>query len=265
MAKKMAIKKRVKNEKKNINISFSPLFKNIVKMVLPLLVIAGVMYTSTQLSDVWNEKWPVNKIALEGENNHVSHLHLLKLLNTTNSGMLTIDLDNLRKKSLVNPWIKNIEIKKQWPDTLIFKVDEYLPIGLVNNRYLLENGKLVEIENLNTAKHLLNLNIDRAQFEQVNEPVNLITELETISQDFLSQELVIERFVIDDTNSWSVELANKVIINVGRKYQQKRIERFLQVYAGIEDKRLLQTVDLRYSNGLAIKLIKNSAEVKQNG
>jgi len=261
----MAVKNKSKNEKKKLNISFSPFLKVIVKLLFPLSVIGGGLYISIQLSDVWNEKWPVNKIALEGENTHVSHLHLLELLAENNTGMLTIDLEELREEALLNPWVKNIEIKKQWPETLVFSVDEYLPIALVNNRYLLESGQLVEIKELETLSHLLNLEIDKTQLEQIDEPAKFIVELNAVDQDFLSRQLVIDRFVIDDANSWSVELENKVTINIGRKYQQKRIERFLKVYPAIEDKQLLQSVDLRYSNGLAVKLIKNSAEVKQNG
>jgi len=265
MAKKMAVKKRLKNDKRKMKTPLSPILKMLIKMLLPISVVVGVAYVSILLSDVWNEKWPVNKIALEGENKQISHHHILRLLENSSTGMLTIDLDDLRKKSLTNPWIKSIEIKKKWPETLIFNVDEYLPIGLVNNHYLLENGKLVEIENLEGSDNLLTLNINQTWLEEIKELAKLITELDAIKQDFLSHQLVVERFVIDDTNSWSVELENRLVINVGRKYQHKRIERFLQVYAEIENKQLLQAIDLRYSNGLAVKLMKNSAEAKQNG
>ena len=68
-------------------------------------------------------------------------------------------------------------------------------------------------------------------------------------------KLNVQILTISENSNWTIDIENKFTIKIGRKQQVERIERFLQVYAAIENKTKIESVDLRYSNGLAVKLV----------
>lgn len=48
--------------------------------------------------------------------------------------LLSVDLETSRRLIEVIDWVKQVELKRQWPDTLLVKVVEYRPVALVVRR-----------------------------------------------------------------------------------------------------------------------------------
>jgi cell division protein FtsQ len=60
---------------------------------------------------------------------------------------------------------------------------------------------------------------------------------------------------LDARRTWSVQLSNGLTVEIGRNDPVERIERFVRVYPAIlaAGKGALASVDLRYSNGFAVR------------
>jgi len=259
MVKKMAVKKILHEQKNGSRLVVPKLIRPlIITMSVLSFLVAGWLLIA-KMPDVWR----IKKIAIVGDVEHVTQKQLADILTNGNGlGMLTIDLDHLRQKVMQLPWVKNVQIRKTWPDTLSFTFEEYQPIALINESYLMANGNLIERGSYLHRGTILNLKIDKSQITEKQALVLLVKKMQMIQEKLDRHQLVIENMQISESNSWSIKIENKFVIKIGRKQQLQRIEKFLQVYAAIEDKNKLESIDLRYSNGLAVKLSQKPA---QNG
>ena len=59
---------------------------------------------------------------------------------------------------------------------------------------------------------------------------------------------------LDDRGAWEIELANGVVIRLGRREVEERIDRFLQSGVSLVTSRSAEIayIDMRYSNGFAV-------------
>ena len=265
MAKRMAVKNKTKRNRKSEKRDFSKLKKIFVKAIFSSAFILVIVFSFSELNQIWNTQWTIKNIAIAGENKHISHQYLMTLFDYKKVGILSVDIEALKAKTQKNPWIKSIEIKKKWPDTLVFDITEHLPKAIVNNNYMLENGRLVNLDGREVEYQLIKLSVDNKQLTNSKNSSLLVASLIDVKTKFSAAGLIVEEFIIDFNSSWSVELTDSFSINVGRKNQVKRLDRFLDVYSSIEDKHLLDVIDLRYSNGIAVKLVENQTEKKRNG
>lgn len=272
MSKKMAVrnKKSKQNKqsktKKEIDISLPKFLKPGLKVILFVAVISGAAFSFSQLPNLWSGLWPIEKIAFTETLKYVDEKQLATLLKSEDmGGMLSIDLQDLREKVLLNPWVKDVGIRKKWPDTLIFHFQEYKPVALVNSEYLLENGHLMKYNDTEILSNIIRIQVEKNSSYQQQGLLELVVKLAKINQRLELHQFNVDQFLVNEGNNWSVEIKNKFLIKVGRKHQLERIERFLKVYAAIENKKSLQSIDLRYSNGFAVKIVQDSNGLKQNG
>lgn len=263
MTKKMAIKTDSRKTKKHLQIGMpgftGPAFKLV--LVLSLLFGGGVVVVKTP--GVLSNIWPIEKIAIVGEVEHLQQSQLARILLAKEfSGMLSVDLQQLRSQVIQLPWIKDVQIRKVWPDTLSFSVEEYQPIAQINQSYLTDEGVLIERGDYITSQPVLILEIDKVQMEKEPDLLYMLEKLQQIRVELAKHHLDIERLKVNESNSWLIQIENKFLIKVGRKQQLARIEKLIQVYAAIENKNELESIDLRYSNGLAVKFANKLSEPK---
>lgn len=262
MAKKMAIKTKVKEKKKRASLVMPKFILSIVKALAVISLFIGGWFFISLVPNVW----PIEKIAIIGEVEHVDQSQLVEILSAENAmGMLTIDLQNIRQKTLQMPWVKSVQIRKDWPDTLSFMFEEYQPIALINDSYLTEKGTLIKKDAYVYNQPVLKLVIDKMQIKEQGDLALLVKSIAEVRDSLASHQLIFEKMEISESNSWLITIDNKFVIKAGRKQQLQRIEKFLQVYAAIENKNKLESVDLRYSNGLAVKLLEESSKPMKNG
>ncbi len=265
MVKKMAVKNRQeKNQTQGVltwaKVSMLPVD---MSRICLLLFVAALVFFVLKTPSIWSNVWPVKQLTVIGSPLHIDKKQIAKLLvDNKLGGMLAIDLDELRRDVLNFPWVKNVMIQKKWPDTLVFNIEEFNPIALINGKYLIETGSLVEEKNKFLSKSLLQLEVVESKSKDL---VKLTSQLELIQTTLKSHQLVIDSLNIDQNDSWSIKIKNKFVLEIGRKKQFQRINRFLQVYAAIENKNRLLSIDLRYSNGLAVQMSQISKKVIQNG
>ncbi len=266
MAKKMAVKTNPGKPTTKIEIGIPEFVKPMLKLTLVLSLVAGVGLLITKIPGVWSGIWPIEKIAIVGEREHLDQTQLAKILLAKEfSGMLSIDLQQLRSKVIQLPWVKDVQIRKVWPDTLRFTVEEYHAIALVNQSYLTDGGQLIERGSYTTKRPVLNLEIDQVQMDRKPNLLVLLDKLQQIQAKLADHQLDISQLRISESNNWLIQVKNKFVIKVGRKQQLERIEKLVLVYRAIENKNELESIDLRYSNGLAVKLADKLSNAEKNG
>lgn len=264
MAKKMAVRNYKPKNTQKMSVSFLPSKKSVIRVFSVFAVVGLIVGAINYFPRQWPTVMPVKSIVFNGQANHIDKVIIEKLLNN-NGGMFSIDLTILRQSILDIDWIKDVEIRKEWPETLIFTFEEFAPIAKINQQFLLNSGDLVENNTQQIFSNLMAIKLSELANVQAQDLPLLVNQLKDIRNSLSDFKFDIEHFVIDERGSWSIQIKDKFLLTIGRRNQKARIERFLNVYVAIENKEQLETVDLRYDNGLAVKLLNINKKLKQNG
>lgn len=188
------------------------------------------------------------------------------------------DVDAIRQEVLRIPWIKQVSVRKQWPDKLIINVVEYRPVAYWNDAFLLdEQGLLFSLpQNRITNKPLPSL------YGPENTEGNVLAMYQYLKQLLYRQLLVdhtllvIHSINVNERYSWTLKLkpciqiannatANQLIceneqymkVILGREQIEHRLNRFILLYPKIKAQtasdEIIDVVDLRYNNGASVQ------------
>lgn len=222
-------------------------------IVIPLLLSAAVLFA-------WNwaaqSSWPVQWVHVEGSFRHVSAEEIrAQVAPLTDAGFFAVDTPGLRTAVESMPWIRRAEIRRRWPDTVVVAVTEQEPVARWHD------GRLV-----NDAGELFE-NAGSGGYEALPElsgPAGLEQEVfgawQSCADLLLHAGLKIRSMRLDARRAWHLVLDDGVQVALGRKSMTTRVRRLGRVYARLmQGDELPTSIDLRYTNGLAVKREVNPA------
>ncbi len=266
MAKKMAVRKQQKVKRKPVNFGWVRKLGPAVKWLLVSGCMVTLLLALSYLPASWQNVWPVEIIAFNNPAVQVQQSDIAALLKENNmNGMLAVDVLVLREKLLENPWVREVAVKKQWPNRLVIEIQEYDVVAKVNDKFMLENGVLVEGIESAIASMPVTINMGSKNLKQKDLMKHIISRISKIKNSIEESQLAVNDFSINANDSWSLSTSNGIEIKIGRKQHVDRVKRFSSIYAAIENKEQLQTIDLRYSNGVAVSYRPESTSGEKNG
>jgi cell division protein FtsQ len=220
--------------------------------VLALALAAHAAYRALMES----RAFPLRIIRVEGELNHVARAEILSALEGRVSGnFFGVDLDTVRGLFDGVPWVRRAEVRRRWPDRLEVRLEEQVALARWSQG---RDGRLVNIYGelfagrtdaelplfAGPAGSEMELTQRYAAFRRLLAPLALAPQ----------QVLVSPRY------AWQLKLSNGLSVQLGRDSERDRIAdrlaRFVSVYAQTLGSfaRPLEYVDLRYSNGFALRV-----------
>lgn len=177
------------------------------------------------------------------------------------------DVDSIQQEILRLPWIKQVSVRKQWPDRLIVNIVEFKPKFYWNEVFLLDDdGNL-----FNVPDEQIHENLPRLFGPIGKEKIILdnYRQLEAIANQLSKRDyqIYIDIALADERNAWQLLLKpcfkgvcanNKDIkVTLGREYIGDRFKRFVRFFKNIQAdlprNERISEVDLRYDNGIAVK------------
>ena len=242
------------------------MMKALLRLTAWTLAIALVVLPVAAVLNGWigGERWPMRHLRVSGEFNLVSDQQVREtVLPNVNNGYFAVNLEQVRQNIAVLPWVKQVDVRKRWPDRLEVTVAEYKPLARWGDKKLLaENGEIFSIPK--NAKFKLPLFVgpdantsDMMSFYSYAKPL------------FLGMGLQVQSIHMSARGSWSLTLSDGLEIEVGRGEPQQRLARFARLMPQIkkdELQRQLIRADLRYTNGFALswKQAASKSEVENN-
>lgn len=225
------------------------------KLLTVLLLIAAISCFAIWINQLWPQLWPVKQLLIEGEYRYIDDEELVTLIKgQKHQGLLAINLQQLQTQIEKLDWVKVVEIKKVWPETLVLNLTEHQPIVAVTDGVLTRSGKLIETQIQDEyIKRLPKLEYFGGKTLAENEYLHIWNELKLIKQALIPLGANIKLLQINQLDNWQIHLSNNVTINLGRKQRLHRAERLAKVFLSIKDKQQIENLDLRYPNGLAVK------------
>lgn len=263
MAKsRMAVKQQSGRDfKTNIAIpEVKPFYLKASKFFLALVVVTLLGFYGNKF---WQQLWPIEKIVLEGDYRYFHKDNLTSLINQESAqGLLAINLKKLKKNIENSDWVQSIEIRKVWPDQLIFNLVEHEPVIFVGDGVLTREGGLIKtllkdeyIERLPEFDFLDNKNLSEER------TIAVWNEFKQIKKLLFELKLNVKKLTISELDSWKIDFKSGLQISLGRKNRFKRVQRLVKTYPLIKDKTAIKRIDLRYHNGLAIRWLDNQSEI----
>ena len=238
----MSAKRKQRKQKNRINYRrwYRPL-------ILIVLVVSG-----WQLSErIPAEIMPIDNVKIEGAFVYLSREDIQQQLKQVLTGdFFTADIEAVRASLLSLPWVQDASIRRQWPSTMQIRITERRAVAYWSDDSLLsDEGELFRPKHINREMRMPVISGPEGLHHKVwGFLVSLHTELSGLGLD-------VNKLVLDERRSWSMQLSNGVELQLGRNDTERRIQRFVKVFSmqnapNIDD---INYIDLRYPNGFAMK------------
>lgn len=219
------------------------------------LTIAGALVGLYQLNRVLTDEQqvPLAELNVQGELQYTANEEVRQALTAEPLGsFFTADVNDLRRRVEQLPWVRNVSIRKVWPDKLSVYVTEHQPVAMWNGDRLINQHSEVfraDIEKVDAGLPQL-FGPENAVDETWNE-FNRVQQMLAVNGFQVRALRLTERFAV------SVVLAQGIEVKLGREATLERIKRFIDVFPSIlehekSENNEIDTVDLRYDTGAAV-------------
>jgi cell division protein FtsQ len=196
---------------------------------------------------------PVRAVALTGDLAHVDARAVHgQLAGRVAGNFFGMNLDEVRRLVAELPWVRRVEVRREWPDRIVVRVEEHRPLGRWSaTRLVSERGELFD-------------GTSDAALPQLAGPPG--SEREVTRRYLATRELLAPlgvepvQVALSARYAWQVQLSNGLVLELGRDQARspvdERLARFVAAYPRIVGSlnRRLDYVDLRYPNGFAIRV-----------
>ncbi|BAN46813.1 cell division protein FtsQ/DivIB [Metapseudomonas resinovorans] len=193
---------------------------------------------------------PIAKVNVQGDLSYISQQAVQqRIAPYIAASFFSIDLAGMRRELEQMPWIAHAEVRRVWPDQVLVRLEEQLPIARWGDEALLNNqGQAFAPRELAHYEQLPQLwGPQRAQ-EQV------MQQYQMLSQMLRPLGFSIVRLELRERGSWFLSTGQGVELLLGRDHLVDKMRRFISIYEKTLKDQItnIERVDLRYPNGLAV-------------
>jgi len=219
---------------------------------LLLLTLTGVLVAWAYMQYQNPDSLPIRQVKVEGEIRHVKNTEIEQAIAPlVTTGFFTLRVDRIRQTLLLMPWIKEVTVRRIWPDTLVLKVEEQTPVARWGDQALVNEDS--ELFFPNSASIPTNLPLLFGPEEQVDVVLNQFLAMNTALKPL---DIQLVRLTLSNRRAWDGVLENNIALRLGRDAIKERLQRFLVLYPQItqHESQNIGYMDLRYTNGIAVGL-----------
>ncbi|MGI9228371.1 MAG: cell division protein FtsQ/DivIB [Gammaproteobacteria bacterium] len=224
--------------------------RSLLFIVLFLLVVCGLWLKLLQPRVL-----PIQHVRVEGDFLHLQPERLKTLsANSVRGGFFSVDVSVIREQLLAEPWVHSIIVRRRWPDTLVFYVNEQVPVTVWNGNGLINWQGDVFVPQTGSVPDDLPM---------LSGPEGTHTELlslfELLNRGLSAYDLSVTGLTLDARRSISFSLSDNTRVRLGNKEIDVRVNRFLR-YVVPQLVSALQrggVIDMRYTNGFSVNTDSN--------
>ncbi|RMD68725.1 MAG: cell division protein FtsQ/DivIB [Gammaproteobacteria bacterium] len=191
--------------------------------------------------------FPIQKVRIQGTLHHVSREDVRERLAAfLPAGFFSLDMEGIRRALEAHPWVRRAAVRRLWPHTLIVLLSEEVPLA----RW--QDGGLVNVQGQRFFPETSPRGLPVWKGPAGTETVLLGYHL---AMEKAMQPLGhgISAIALDERGAVRFRLDNGLEVNLGRQAIMERLRRFVRVYPALRDTVAMERVDMRYSNGFAVK------------
>jgi len=216
-----------------------------------LLIVCGLLIYKLYLPTTL----PFKKIQVYGSLEWVDRDKLNALvLHDIDGGFFSLNVKGLKQNLEQLAWIKSVSIRRVWPDVLQLMVTEQQPVAVWNDESIINrNGELFMPAMEQLPDEMVQITGPTGMYE------TLVEHYKALSAMTADLGLQITNINVNDRRAMKVTLSNGVQLFMGRVRDTSdsgiEIMRFVRAYKATLAPQIdrIQFVDLRYTNGFAVR------------
>ncbi len=198
------------------------------------------------------DRLPMSKLVLTGERHYTTNDNVRKAVLSlgTPGTFMTLDVNEVQQQLERIPWLRQVTVRKQWPDELKIHLVEYVPYARWNDSQMVDDARRVfSLPAELTEKDSFPMLYGAQGSEQ-----DVLSGYREMAQQLSGAGLKIKSASMSPRHAWQLVLDNDVQVELGRLDTKGRLQRFIELYPTLtqeQDKRV-DYVDLRYDSGAAV-------------
>lgn len=221
------------------------------------LIFAFVLYSNWQNFLERLDNTPIRSFALTHKTRFTSDADIREILSKEPAlkGYFGQDIQEIKQRFLDVPWVRNVVVRKVYPNRLGITLSEHQPVAHWNEGfYISDQGVIFALPKERFAGEGLPV-----LFGPDSEGKVVLEAWKKIKQDLILRNLTLSSVAMDLRGAWTITLDNGVKLILGRGDWLPKIDRFVSVFPNIEipEGERLSYVDLRYEHGVSVGFIKN--------
>jgi cell division protein FtsQ len=193
---------------------------------------------------------PIKRVLIEGDLHHLARADLMNSIQAhAHSGFFRVDLDKLEQSVRKLPWVAAVSARRAWPDALLVRVREQVPIARWGSEALLNSrGEIFQPSGGDLPDGLPLL------FGPKGRERYLIGQFHAASQLLKGDGVGLKALVEDERRAWYMVLDNGIPVALGRNRPEDKVRRFARIYPRTLAEKVdkVAGVDMRYPNGFAV-------------
>ncbi len=208
---------------------------------------------------IWGGLWiqnpanlPLKQVEIHGDFTHLTQEDLAAAIGpVARGGFFSVDVEAVQQAAEDLPWVEQAIVRRVWPDTMEVHAIEQRAAARWGEKGLLNaKGELFVPGHLQGVPELPRLSgPDALRGRVIQVYAESVKLFGAVNQQVVKIEL-------DERRAWRLHLASDVVLELGRDAVEQRLQRIVSVYSQLVASRqdaTLQTIDLRYSNGFAVR------------
>jgi cell division protein FtsQ len=196
---------------------------------------------------------PITKVIIENQWQQIEEADVREILSDyMGVGFFDFNVQGVKGALESHSWVAKVTVKKLWPDSLSLNVNEEIAIARWGENSLLnQQGNTFSPDNSEALRSLPKLiGPEGSQFI-------VMEQYQILSQILFPAGLRLTQLSLTARGSWDLILNESIQVFAGRLNINERLERFVNFYSAqaIAVVKQIERVDLRYSNGIAVRNI----------
>ncbi|URJ24065.1 cell division protein FtsQ/DivIB [Blochmannia endosymbiont of Camponotus sp.] len=201
---------------------------------------------------------PVSYMIVTGKRHYTTDIDINQLI--VKLGVLgtfiTQDVNIIQKQIESLPWIQQVSVRKQWPDTLKVHITEYIPLAYWNDLQTISTTGIifrVPKEYRDNDKKVIPSLYGPEGSERV-----VLANYYVLNEILKSIKFQIKSVQMDTRCSWQLVLQDNIHLKLGRNNIIGRLYYFIKIYPILIQKindhnTCIDYIDLRYRSGCAVR------------
>jgi len=242
--------KRLRSGRSNGTRLFGVVF---LLMVIGTIVFGGIAVVNW-MNDV--SRLPLSKLVVTGEKRYTSNDDVRQaILSLGPPGtFMSQNVDIIQQQLERLPWIKQVSVRKQWPDELKIHLVEYVPVARWNDQHVVDAAGVSFTLPFHPGAPSQDMPLlygpEGSEKEVMDAFYHRAGELHKV-------HLNLKAIAMTARHSWQLVTSDGMRIELGRGEDDKRLQRFITLYPELvkqaqADNKTISYVDLRYDSGAAV-------------
>lgn len=194
---------------------------------------------------------PMRQLQIEGQLRYLGQKELqAQVMPHVRGGFFNLDVAAIQRAAQELDWVDRVSVRRVWPDTVRLHVQEQQPVARWGDGALLNPRG----ERFDAAGREVEEELPRLQGPAGREAA-LLEQYQDLARLLSAAGLRVTRLRQDPRRALELTLDSGLSLQLGRIEARQRVRRFLRAYPSLVASReeTLQHVDLRYSNGFAVR------------